>query len=219
VAQEHPLYKSFRVEEMLTAGRQLNTNWDQNLALNHLKQLGISLRQPVGKLSGGQQSQVALVMTLAKRPELLLLDEPAASLDPLARRDFQQLLMEAVAEEGLSVIISSHIVADLERFCDHLTILSASHVQITDTVEHLLSSHKLLVGPRERAQTSTGMYTVLTSREAARQCTLLVQIHGQVLDPAWEVHDVSLEEIILAYLAQSGREAAPLESKKESVTL
>lgn len=150
---------------------------------------------------------------------MLLLDEPVASLDPLARREFQQTLMEAVAEDGLSVIVSSHIVADLERFCDHLVMLSASRVQIADQVDHLLQSHKLLVGPRERAQVSTDMYTILTSREAERQCTLLVQTHGPIVDPAWEVRDVSLEEIILAYLSQPGRERAGLEEKQVRMTL
>lgn len=218
VAQEHPLYKTFRVEEMLTAGRKLNANWDQDLALRRLKQVGIPLRQRVGKLSGGQQAQVALIMTLAKRPEMLLLDEPVASLDPLARREFQQMLLDAVTEDGLSVIVSSHIVADLERFCDHLVILSASQVQITADVDHLLQSHKLLVGPRERAQTSTGTYTVVTSREAERHCMLLVQMHGPMIDPAWEVRDVSLEDIILAYLSQPSRGMAGLEEKKLGVT-
>ncbi len=218
VAQEHPLYKTFRVEEMLTAGRKLNANWDQDLALRRLKQVGIPLRQRVGKLSGGQQAQVALIMSLAKRPEMLLLDEPVASLDPLARREFQQMLLDAVTEDGLSVIVSSHIVADLERFCDHLVILSASQVQITADVDHLLQSHKLLVGPRDRAQTRTGTYTVVTSREAERHCMLLVQLHGPMIDPAWEVRDVSLEDIILAYLSQPSRGMAGLEEKKLGVT-
>jgi len=218
VAQEHPLYKTFRVEEMLTAGRKLNANWDQDLALRRLKQVGIPLRQRVGKLSGGQQAQVALIMTLAKRPEMLLLDEPVASLDPLARREFQQMLLDAVTEDGLSVIVSSHIVADLERFCDHLVILSASQVQLTADVEHLLQSHKLLVGPRDRAQTRTGTYTVVTSREAERHGMLLVQLHGPMIDPAWEVRDVSLEDIILAYLSQPSRGMAGLEEKKLGVT-
>ncbi len=217
VAQEHPLYRTFRVEEMLTVGRKLNANWDQDLALRRLKHLDIPLRQRVGQLSGGQQAQVALIMTLAKRPELLLLDEPTASLDPLARHEFQQTLMGAVAEDGLSVIISSHIVADMERFCDHLVILSASRVQISDEIDHLLQSHKLLVGPRESAQANSDTYTILTSREAERQCTLLVQTHGPLTDPAWEVRNVSLEEIILAYLSQSGREKTASEAQKVEV--
>lgn len=217
VAQEHPLYKTFRVEEMLSVGRKLNATWDQDLALRRLKQLGIPLRQPIGKLSGGQQAQVALVMTLAKRPEMLLLDEPTASLDPLARREFQQTLLDAVMENGLSVIVSSHIVTDLERFCDHLVILSASQVQVGDTVEHLLHSHKLLIGPSDRAQSRTSAYTVVTASEAGRQCTLLVQTHGPLLDPAWEVRDVSLEEIILAYLSQSNKHMTTLEEKRLGV--
>jgi ABC-2 type transport system ATP-binding protein len=217
VAQEHPLYKTLRVEEMLTVGRKLNATWDQDLALRRLKQLGIPLRQRIGKLSGGQQAQVALVMTLAKRPEMLLLDEPTASLDPLARREFQQTLLDAVMEDGLSVIVSSHIVTDLERFCDHLVILSASRVQVVDTIEHLLRSHKLLIGPRDRAQTRTSAYTVVTASETGRQCTLLVQTHAPLLDPAWEVRDVSLEEIILAYLSQSNANMTTLEEKKLGV--
>lgn len=218
IAQDHPLYKTFRVEEMLTIGRKLNASWDQDVALRRLKQLDIPLRQRVGKLSGGQQAQVALIMALAKRPELLLLDEPVASLDPLARREFQQTLLDAVMENGLSVIISSHIVADLERFCDHLVILSASRVQITDTVEHLLQSHRLLIGPRERARVGNSAYTVVTASEAERQCTLLVQTHGPLVDPAWEVREVSLEDIILAYLSQTNKNMAILEETTLGVT-
>lgn len=217
VAQDHPLYKSFRVEEMLMLGRKLNACWEQDLALKRLKRLEIPLSQRIGKLSGGQQAQVALIMALAKRPELLLLDEPFASLDPLARREFQQTLMDAVVEEGLSVVVSSHLVADLERFCSHLVILSASHVRIASEVDTLLQSHKLLIGPRERARTDSGTYTILTSSEAERQCTLLVQTHGPIVDPAWEVRDVSLEEIILAYLSQSNKELAASETKKVEV--
>lgn len=219
VAQDRPLYKSFRVEEMLTLGSKLNHTWDQELALKRLQRLDIPLRQRIGKLSGGQQAQVALVMTLAKHPQLLLLDEPVASLDPLARREFQQTLMDAVAEEGLSVIISSHIVADFERFCDHLVILSSSRVQVVEQVDKLLQSHKLLIGPRERAQASadTGVFTILTATEAARQCTMTVQMHGTLDDPSWEVRAVSLEEIILAYLAQPSQGSAQAVEKREGV--
>ncbi len=202
VSQEHPLYKTFTVKEMLTMGSKLNPHWNQELALRRLQQLGIPLQQPTGKLSGGQQAQVALLLALAKQPELLILDEPVASLDPLARREFQQTLMDAAAEHGLTVIISSHIVADLERFCDYIVILSASHVQITDTVDQLLQSHKLLIGPCERITSVARTHTILTSSGIGRQCTLFVQTHGPILDPAWEVRSVSLEDIILAYLAQ-----------------
>jgi ABC-2 type transport system ATP-binding protein len=203
VAQEHPLYKTFTVRDMLTMGQKLNIRWDQNLAQKRLEQFGIPLQQPTGKLSGGQQAQLALIIALAKRPELLILDEPVASLDPLARREFQQALLEAVAQDEITVIISSHIIADLERFCDHLVLLSASHVQVTGEVEDLLNSHKLLVGPQERAASVAKAHTILTNHATERQCTLFVQTHSPIIDPAWEVHDVSLEDIILAYMEQS----------------
>ena len=203
VLQEHPLYKTFTVKEMLMMGQKINPHWNQELALRRLEHLRIPLSQPTGKLSGGQQAQVALVLALAKQPELLILDEPVASLDPLARREFEQTLMEAVAESGITVIISSHIVADLERFCDYLVLLSASRVQVSERVDHFLQSHKLLVGPRERIESVARTHTILTSNGTGRQCTLLVHTHGPIVDPAWEVRDVSLEDIILAYLAHS----------------
>jgi len=218
VSQEHPLYKTFTVREMLKIGQKLNPQWNQEMALQRLERLSIPLHQSTGKLSGGQQAQVALILALAKQPELLILDEPVASLDPLARREFQQTLMEAVAERGISVIISSHIVADLERFCDYLVILSASRVQMTARVEHLLQFHKLLIGPRERIESLARTHTILTSSSTGRQCTLLVQMHSPVLDPAWEVRSVSLEDIILAYLAQSNIAMVGQDAKKLEVT-
>jgi ABC-2 type transport system ATP-binding protein len=218
VSQDHPLYKMFTVREMIMLGQKLNTQWDNDLAFKRLDQLHIPLHRQVDKLSGGQQAQVALVMALAKRPELLILDEPVASLDPLARREFQKTLMDAVAESGLTVILSSHIVTDLERFCDHVVILSASQIQIASEVDHLLQSHKLLVGPSERAKSIAETHTVLTASLAERQSSLLIQTHKPILDPAWIVQDVSLEDIILAYLAQPRLEIEPQEyGKQESI--
>ena len=152
VAQDHPLYRGFSVAETLRLGRKLNPSWDDELARDRIEQLGVSPRQKVGKLSGGQQAQVALTLALAKRPELLLLDEPVASLDPLARREFLQSVMEAVAETGMTVILSSHIVADLERVCDHLVILSQAHVQLAGTDRRARLRSPRPHRPAERAQ-------------------------------------------------------------------
>lgn len=215
VAQEHPLYKSFRVEEMLTLGRKLNTTWDQDLALRRLKRLDIPLRQPAGKLSGGQQAQVALILALAKRPSLLFLDEPVASLDPLARHEFQNTLKDAVEEEGVSVIISSHNVADLERFCTYLVILSAARVQLCEPADRLRERHKVLVGPWAQVQGSAESFTVITSSKMGDQCTLLVRLHSPAVDSAWKVRDASLEEIILAYLSHPGIGMVGSEAMKE----
>src|SRR5262245_41772091 len=109
VAQDVPLYRNLSVADTLEFGRRLNSRWDQSLAVERLERLGIPLRDRVGELSGGQRAQVALALALGKRPELLLLDEPLASLDPLARREFLQVLMEGVAEHGLTVVLSSHL--------------------------------------------------------------------------------------------------------------
>ena len=214
VAQDRPLYRSFSVRDMLTLGQKLNPGWDMELAKERLARFAIPLNRPTGKLSGGQQAQVALVMALAKRPEILILDEPIANLDPLARREFQQTLMDAVAQDGLTVLFSSHLIADLDRICDYLIILAASKVQIASEIEPLLATHKRLIGPREREASLGRMHTILQAQSSERQSTLLVRTHGPVLDPAWEVQDAPLEDIILAYLALPA-EALPSVQRKE----
>ncbi len=202
VAQDHPLYKGFTVEELLTLGRKLNPRWDGVLARARMQKLGIPLDRRAGKLSGGQQAQVALVLALAKRPDLLLLDEPLASLDPLARREFLRTLMEAVAESGLTVLLSSHIIGDLERVCDYLIILSASRVQLAGDIQEILKEHKRLIGPRQDEAAVASVHTVIEADHTRRQTTLLVRSHGPLFDPAWEVQEVALEDIVLAYLSQ-----------------
>ncbi len=153
VAQDHPMYRGFTLTELLKFGRKMNSRWDEALARRRLEGLGPqSSPWRVGNLSGGQQAQVALTLSLAKRPELLLLDEPAASLDPLARREFLSALMEAVAEEGVTVVLSSHILADLERVCDHLVILSRARVVLAGGTEEVISSHRLLAPARGAAR-------------------------------------------------------------------
>jgi ABC-2 type transport system ATP-binding protein len=202
VAQDHPLYRGFSVAETLRLGRKLNPSWDDGLARDRIERLGVSPRQKVGKLSGGQQAQVALTLALAKRPDLLLLDEPVASLDPLARREFLQSVMEAVAETGMTVILSSHIVADLERVCDHLVILSQAHVQLAGPIDELVSAHRVLTGPRSEPRLVARVHDVVSETHTPRQTTLLVRANGHVYDSCWELHDVHLEEIVLAYLGR-----------------
>ena len=202
VAQEHPLYRAFRLGEMLTLGRKLNPRWDDELALGRVERLGIPLERRISTLSGGQQAQVALTLALAKRPELLVLDEPVAALDPLARREFLQSLMEAVADGGLTVLLSSHIVAELERVCDHLVILDAGGVQLTGGIEQILGSHRLLTGPRTDPAAVARVHTVIQERHSERQTTLLVRVNGRVSDTTWSVNEIGLEDIVLAYLGQ-----------------
>jgi len=202
VAQDHPLYKDFTVADLLTMGRKLNPRWDDTLALARMQKLGIPLKRPAGKLSGGQQAQVGLVLALAKRPDLLLLDEPLAQLDPLARREFLRTLMDAEAESGLTVLLSSHIIGDLERVCDYLIILSASYVQLAGDIQEIQRTHKRLVGPRQEVDAIASVHTVIETSQTERQTTLLVRTNGPLFDPSWEVQEVSLEDIVLAYLSQ-----------------
>ncbi len=208
VAQEHPLYGRLTVRETMKLGRKLNPSWDDALASARIEQLGLPPGQKVGRLSGGQQAQVALTLALAKRPELLLLDEPVASLDPLARREFLQSVMEVVAEHGVTVVLSSHIVADLERVCDHLVILSHARTQLVGPIDEIVSTHRLLVGPRTDPATVDRIHDVIRESHTERQTSLLVHSNGHVYDARWQPIEVDLEEIVLAYLGQGARAAA-----------
>jgi ABC-2 type transport system ATP-binding protein len=208
VAQEHPLYGGFTIAETLKLGQKLNPTWDEAYARHRVDALDLPLGRKVAKLSGGQQAQVALTLALAKRPELLVLDEPVASLDPLARREFLQSLMEAVSETGMTVVLSSHIVADLERVCDHLVILSHARTQLAGPIDEIVAAHRLLTGPRSDAAEVARLHDVVSVRHTERQSTLLVRANGHVYDASWELHELDLEEIVLAYLARdrAGRE-------------
>jgi ABC-2 type transport system ATP-binding protein len=208
VAQDVPLYAGFRVRDMLDLGRHLNPGWDDELALDRMRRHDIDLRQRAGTLSGGQRAQVALALAVAKRPELLVLDEPLASLDPLARREFLGSLMEAAVEGGVTVLLSSHLVIDMERVCDYLIVLSASRVQVLGGVDELLATHRILTGPRTDRDEVQGA-TVISSEHTERQSTLFVRTDRPVADPRWTAHEVSLEDLVLAYLAHPASSALP----------
>ncbi len=204
LAQEIPMYARLNAKEHIAMGQHLNDNWDSELATKRLKELSIPLDRPVGKLSGGQRAQVALGLALAKKPKLLLLDEPVAALDPLARVDFLKSLAHAVtdAEGELTVVMSSHLLADLERVSDHLIILASGETQLCDDVEHVLKTHKLLVGKRQNA-VNDDKYTVIQQSHTARESTMLVRLEDiKYHDERWHIRDVDLEEIVLAYMGQ-----------------
>jgi ABC-2 type transport system ATP-binding protein len=211
VAQDAPLYKSLAVADMLHLTRNLNRRWDQRRAEARLTELGIPLRRRVGKLSGGQQAQLALTLALARRPRLLVLDEPLSSLDPLARHDFMASLMAAVAEDGLSVVLSSHVIADLERVADYLVVLSRGQVQVAGEVEELVAIHSMLTGPAAAAGDLSERLAVVQVRRAGTQAHLLVRNKrtAEPAPPGWEAGPVALEELVLAYLREPGAAALP----------
>jgi ABC-2 type transport system ATP-binding protein len=204
VAQDAPVYRELSVAGHLRMGAWLNPTWDGELAERRISRLGLDLRQRAGSLSGGQRAQLALTLAAAKRPGLLLLDEPVASLDPLARREFLQDLMETVAEHQASVVLSSHLITDVERVCDYLIVLTASRVRIAGETEELLASHHRLSGPRREPRTLPASWDVIEESHAGKQSTLLVRTSEPILDPAWTVRAVSLEDLILAYMSQPG---------------
>jgi len=206
VAQDHPLYTSLSVDDHLQLGARLNPGWDDNLARTRITSLGLVPRQRAGRLSGGQRAQLALTLAIAKRPELLLLDEPAANLDPLARRDFMSGLMVFAAEHGTSVVLSSHMMEDVQRACDYVVVLIDSKVRIAGEVDDLLANHSRLSGPRRNANRLPANQLLIEARHTERQSTFLVRTEGPVYDPAWTVSSVSLEDIVLAYMENSPEE-------------
>ena len=211
LAQEIPLYRRFTAEEHISIGAHLNRRrWDAALVRDRLKSLNIPLDRAAGSLSGGQRAQLALTLTLAKKPRLVLLDEPVAALDPLARRHFLATMADAVADGGLTVVLSSHLVADMERVVDYLILLSASRVQLSGDIDALLAEHRVLVGPRKDTAAIARTHTIVQAVHTARQTTLLVRGNAPVIDPAWESSDVGLEEMVLAYM---GQDTAPAISR------
>jgi ABC-2 type transport system ATP-binding protein len=199
VAQGAPLYRSFRVADTIEYARRTNSRWDAEIATELLTR--IDSRAKVAALSAGERARVALALALGKRPRLVLLDEPFASLDPLAGRELLQLLMDGVAELGATVIVASHVVADIQRICDHIVLLSGGRVRLEGDVEELLESHRLLTGPRRPLGSIRGVSEVVRERYSGRQLTLLAITEGPIVDPSWTVDPVSLEELLLAYMA------------------
>jgi ABC-2 type transport system ATP-binding protein len=217
VAQDTPTYAGLTVADHLKLGARMNPGWDAELARDRIERLDLDPGQRAGKLSGGQRAQLALTLAIAKKPDLLMLDEPIASLDPLARREFLQSLMEFTAEHKVSVVMSSHLVADLERVCDHLIVLVASRVRVAGEVEELLGSHCQLTGARCDPATLPADWQVISASHTDRQSTLLVRTSAPVDDPAWVVDQIGLEDLVLAYMSQAASTASGDRRAKEAL--
>ncbi|MFI5062809.1 MAG: ABC transporter ATP-binding protein [Streptosporangiales bacterium] len=209
VAQDTPLYKNLPAADMLHLTRNLNRRFDQRYAQARLAELGIPLNRKAGKLSGGQQAQLALTLALARRPQLLVLDEPVAMLDPVARHDFMATVLAAVADDGVSVVLSSHVLAELERVADYLILLSRGQVQVAGEVDDLLASHRMLTGPAAEADQYADRPVVHVRRGEAQAHLLVRATADDPVPPGWEAHPVGLEELALAYLREPGAAALP----------
>ena len=210
VAQDTPMYKNLSARDMLHLTRNLNRRFDQQYAESRLGELGIPLKRKAGKLSGGQQAQLALTLALARRPRLLVLDEPMAMLDPVARHDFMASVMMAMAADGVSVVLSSHVLAELERVADYLILMSRGRVQLAGEIDDLLASHRVLTGPAAEADRYAERLSVVHARRGEAQAHLLVRtIADEPVPPGWEAHPVGLEELALAYLREPATVALP----------
>ena len=210
LAQDVPLYRRLTARQHVEIGAGLNRHWDGDTALRRLEALRVPMDRPVATLSGGQRAQVALGLALAKRPAVLLLDEPVAALDPLARREFLASLAGAVAEGEVSVVLSSHLIHDVERVCDFVILLAASRVQLCADIEEILATHRLLVGARRPVAEIERAMEVIRVTQTTRQSRVLVRTEGPVADPSWEEAEVGLEDVILAYM---GRDAEGVEQQ------
>jgi ABC-2 type transport system ATP-binding protein len=223
VAQDTPLYKNVSAANMLHLTRNLNRRFDQAYAEARLGELGIPLKCKAGKLSGGQQAQLALTLALARHPRLLVLDEPVAMLDPIARHDFMATVLGATAEDGVSVLLSSHVLAELERVADYLILLSQGRVQVAGEVDELLKSHRMLTGPAAEAATYNDLPVVHVRRGEAQAHMLVRTSTDDRVPQGWESHPVGLEELALAYLRDPDAAALPgpvrrLDSRGTEVT-
>ncbi|MFJ1704086.1 ABC transporter ATP-binding protein [Kitasatospora sp. NPDC088346] len=204
VSQDKPMYAGFTVAETLRLGRELNTTWHQAKAEDVVAQGEIPLSARVGSLSGGQRTRVTLALALGRLPELLVLDEPMSDLDPLARHQLMGVLMAEAAERGITVLMSSHVIAELEDSCDYLVLLSGGGVLLAGDIDEIVEGHQLLVG--DDGSQAPNPAQVVEMRRAGRQITALVRPDGPAPD-GWETGEPTLEEVLLAHLRTPGAPA------------
>jgi ABC-2 type transport system ATP-binding protein len=211
VAQEAPLYQNLTVGETLRVIASLNRRWDQQRAETRLAELGIPLNRRVRRMSGGMQAQLALTLALARRPKLLVLDEPLAMLDPLARFDFMETVMTAASQDGLSVVLSSHVLTELERVCDYLILLSAGRLRLAGEVKGLLAGHQIATGPADGTSRLASQLPVVHVACDEDQARVLIGSGDQAaeLPDGWRHEAPSLEEMVLGYLREPGVSAPP----------
>ncbi|MEV8437203.1 ABC transporter ATP-binding protein [Actinosynnema sp. NPDC051121] len=202
VSQEKPVYRNFSAADMLRLGARLNVVWDEARARRWLARFEIPLDRACGKLSGGMQAQVAFALALGSRPDVLMLDEPLANLDPLARREVTAELLGEVAETGMTVLLSTHVVAELSGVADYLLLLAHGRLLAGGDLDELLGRHVSYTGPRSDVPPALG--TVVEARHLGNQSTFLVELpQGQprpVVAGPWVERPPTLEDYVLAQL-------------------
>jgi ABC-2 type transport system ATP-binding protein len=200
LAQDCPLYGDYTVADMLHFGRSMNPRRDDGLARGRLAAADVPLDRRARKLSGGQRAQVALALAAAKRPQLLLLDEPLAALDPLARRDFLKALIDGAARTGMTVVLSSHLVGELTRVCDHLIVIRGGRLRLAGELDELMGEHCWVAGAREQTERMPAGVEVINASHHDRHSRLLVRTKQPLLNPSLTVSSVDVEDLVMAYL-------------------
>jgi ABC-2 type transport system ATP-binding protein len=214
VAQNKPLHPQLTIAGTLRLGRDLNPRrWDTRAAERIVAEGDLDPDTKIRALSGGQRTRVALALALGKRPEVLLLDEPMADLDPLARHQLTATLMADAADRGTTVVMSSHVVAELEGSCDHLLLLGSGRVRLAGPLDDLLAAHALVTG---RAGDALDPHTVVESRTTGRQLTALVRPAGPLGDGLRDDRP-SLEEVVLAHLRSPDAPPLLLDAREAAV--
>jgi ABC-2 type transport system ATP-binding protein len=210
LAQEVPLYKHYTVADLLRFGKAMNPAWDAAIAHERLAAADVPLNRQAGKLSGGQRAQVGLALAVAKRPQVLLLDEPLAALDPLARRDFLRGLLDITTATGITVVLSSHLIGELARACDHLVVLRGGRLQLAGELDMVVEQHHWITGASEYTERLPDCVEVISRERHERHDTLLVRSEAPLLNPHLQVSPVGIEDLVLAYLETPVAPAAGL---------
>ncbi len=210
LAQDKPLYRHFRVKDMLDFGRSMNDQWDNARAHAIVDAAGLNPRARVATLSGGHRTLLALALVLARRPKLLILDEPLAALDPLARLEVQRLLMTEVVERGVSILLSSHVVPEVADMCDDILVLTDGQIAIEGGIEEVIASHHHLTGPPTAPNNMSALGRVIYTTPGERQSTFLVaDLERSTLPEGWTAEPVDLEEIVIGYLRPHQKDPQP----------
>jgi ABC-2 type transport system ATP-binding protein len=202
VGQDKPLYSGFKVAEIVRFGASMNPAFDERGTVERLRSLGIRLDQRIGRLSGGQRTQVAIALALGKRADVVLLDEPMADLDPLARAGLMGDLMTQVADRECTVVLSSHALTELSEVCDALLMMNEGGLQVAGQIDDLVDAHRVLVGPADAYSGGdrVGAHAVVSASTTERQATVVVRLRGALVDPRWTVAQASLTDVVMAYL-------------------
>ena len=207
LAQDRPLYRDLTVRELVRAGAAMNDRWSAERVEEVLGlPAGVDQDAKVGALSAGALTQVAIALALGRLPRLLLLDEPLADLDPLARDETLRIVMTDVADRGTTVVMSSHLLGDIREVCDHILLVAEGGIQVSGDIDEVLARHRILIGPPADESAVEG--TLISATRTERQATLLLR-EARPAPHGWADVEPDLESLVMGYLRASRERRSP----------